>query len=172
LKGAYSEDKVEYREESLVHDITLELNIYILAMSCDSLRSIRISNNSGRELIAFSFSIADTIQMVAHDTVKMSSDPQNEYLLMVPDEFFYFHLHKPGLFGLTSPRTKLTTGYGYRLKSSELYIIQTLAGDANKGLSILRMNSDGEFESVETIAEYKFGGNAVNLHIMQVYSYI
>jgi len=123
----------------------------------DSMYSIRLSNYSGRELIAYSYSITDTIQLVAHDTVKLtSSDRNSEYLLMVPDEYFYLHLHKPGLFGLTSPRTKLTTGYGYRLKSSELYVVQT-SSESDNGLSIAALNADGEFESIDTITKYKFG---------------
>jgi hypothetical protein len=82
--------------------------------------SIEIRNANEEALICTIHPMNDTIQALGHKHKILSRD----VLRISTEQAHQIHFYRPGLFGFISPRTRLSTGYGYRIESGNNYLVE------------------------------------------------
>jgi hypothetical protein len=122
----------------------------------DQSRHIFLHNSTLEEVVTSVFTKEDTVQLIPRNKVHLpASLVPNATCIEIPDEYCNIQIHRLGLFGLISPRTRLSAGYGFHVKHGETYRVLLIEGDSNGNLCSLR-NDDPQKNAPSSI-KYKFG---------------
>jgi len=126
------------------------------------LKSIEVFNDTGEEIVLTSFRKDDSMQAIAFDKINLS-DNRNGFaeegkVLKLPEEYSHMHVHRLGLFRLISPRTRLSSGFGFTVHEGERYWVRLIQPDEKSNLcSLFTKTPEGEFTKVESPRPYQFG---------------
>ena len=69
-------------------------------------------SNVHDKLYAVFYILADKIQLIGDKIEVMTNTPKSIKMI---DDSCYLHVFKPGMMGMISPRTRITTGYGFQV---------------------------------------------------------
>lgn len=123
---------------------------------------ILLRNESGLDLVVISFPMHDTVQLVAFDRVELDAQTNSASTwrqLDIPEgQNCHFQVFRLGLFGLISPRTRLSSGFGFVGVPGESYVIRSIPADEQGNLcEARRANSDGSTSALIPPLAYKLG---------------
>lgn len=119
------------------------------------------NESSSQPIVAVIYHVEDTVQVVHVEKKRIAPSCSVVFDCLVPlhspRREFHLHVHFPGLMGFISPRTQLSSGYGFRICAGNSYRICLIPRDAkgNK-CAIFREGASGPAEVVES-KSYKFG---------------
>ena len=121
---------------------------------------ILLRNESGLDLVVISFPMHDTVQLVAFDRVELDANSASTWRqLDIPEsQNCHFQVFRLGLFGLISPRTRLSSGFGFVGVPGESYVIRSIPADEQGNLcEARRVNSDGSTSALVPPLAYRLG---------------
>jgi hypothetical protein len=114
-----------------------------------------IYNENDTVLVAVVHTLSDTLQVFG---VRYDISPGERVVIPSQSSSVNVHVFRLGLFGLISPRTRLTSGYGFRLELGCFYRLQQCNPDENGNICTFLREVPGtsKRENVQHI-NYQFG---------------
>jgi hypothetical protein len=132
--------------------------------SAHTVTSVTLVNESNEELVAVSYGGSDIIQIVGFDRVHLHPFSEQLVTLKSPtNEPFRVHIYRIGMFGLISPRTRLSSGYGFFLEPGVQYTVRIIPPDHNGNLCAMRRvdRHDSSFAEIESPLCHRSGDRIV-----------
>lgn len=118
--------------------------------------AITVVNDSLESMVFVLYDVNDTLQIQGLYKHDISSNAR--YSFFVPFECtLMLHVYQHGLFGLISPRTRMSSGYGFPLQTSNAYRVNII--DSNNIITGNRISVHNESQQFQTIffTSYRFG---------------
>lgn len=128
--------------------------------SIDMSSTLTIQNELHECIVVLTYLDFDTVQLIPMTRTEVSQQSAACIAVDGPEgRPLRAHVCRLGLFGLTSPRTRLTSGQGFALHAGETYCIRGISADQRGNLCSVHLFHpvDGTLTEVASPERYRFG---------------
>ena len=126
--------------------------------------SITIHNQLNESIVVLTYPAWDTVQLLPATRTDVSRHSVTNIVLSEEEgAHIKAHICRIGLFGMTSPRTRLTSGTGFTLVTGRTYCVRAITEDTNGNLCSVHVFNpvDGTISDVPSPARYRFGDKLI-----------
>ena len=126
--------------------------------------SLTVHNDLNECIVVVTYSAGDTVQVLPTSRTEIDKQAVTNIILREGEgKNLRAHVCRIGLFGMTSPRTRLTSGLGFDVVAGKTYCVRAINADSKGNLcSFLEFNPvDGTLAEIISPTGYKFGDKLI-----------